>query len=524
MRWTNSLQPFVAYPIRGLWPLVALMALGLISASPARAQTPTTIYRFCLSHDAACPNGNTPNALIQATDGNLYGTTLQGGIGGYGCDGFSDVGCGTAFKITPSGSLTTLYRFCLTKTCPDGIYPSSLVQATNGDFYGTTEWGSTGTACEVAIGCGAVFKLTPGGELTTLHTFCSQSNCADGSNPVAGLIVASNGDLYGTTGGGGANSDGTVFKMTPSGTLTTIYSFCAQPNCADGNGPVAGLVQASNGDLYGTAEAGGTNNKGTVFKITPGGQLTTLYDFCSQPACADGAYPAVTLVQATNGDLYGMTMEGGLNGNIACPSSSVYTGCGTVFKLTPGGALTTIYSFCSQPNCADGSVPIAGLIQATNGDLYGTTPLGAKGSGTLFSLSPDGQLTTLYRFNARSGSDSSDPVTPLLQATSGSLYGTTERGAIGSSIDGTVFSLNLGLGPFVALQTNSGQVGERVTILGTNLADASSVTFNGTPATFTVNSTGSAITATVPAEATSGAVEVTTPNGTLQSNQRFIII
>jgi uncharacterized repeat protein (TIGR03803 family) len=154
----------------------------------------------------------------------------------------------------------------------------------------------------------------------------------------------------------------------------------------------------------------------------------------------------------------------------------------------------------------------------------GTTPLGAKGSGTLFSLSQDGQLTTLYSFNARSGSDSSDPMTPLIQATSGSLYGTTERGAIGSSIDGTVFSLNLGLGPFVALQTISGQVGERVTILGTDLTDASSVTFNGTPATFTVNSTGSAITATVPAGATTGTVEVTTPSGTLDSNKPFHVI
>jgi uncharacterized repeat protein (TIGR03803 family) len=169
-------------------------------------------------------------------------------------------------------------------------------------------------------------------------------------------------------------------------------------------------------------------------------------------------------------------------------------------------------------------VPIAGLIQATNGDLYGTTPLGgALGGGSLFTLSPDGLLTTLYSFSYRSGTDSEDPVTPLIQATSGSLYGTTALGKRGSEIDGTVFSLNLGLGPFVALQTNSGQVGERVTILGTDLTDASSVTFNGTPATFTVNSTGSAIIATVPAGATSGAVEVTTPNGTLQSNQRFRI-
>jgi uncharacterized repeat protein (TIGR03803 family) len=156
----------------------------------------------------------------------------------------------------------------------------------------------------------------------------------------------------------------------PAQTLTTLFSF----DGTNGEGPAAGLVQATNGDLYGTTALGGAYvsgfNEGTVFKITPGGKLTTLYSFCAQTACTGGDYfPEAGLVQATNGDLYGTTYDGGAN----CTSTG---GCGAVFKITPTGSLTTLYSFCSQANCADGEYPQSGLVQATNGDLYGTTPYG----------------------------------------------------------------------------------------------------------------------------------------------------
>src|ERR1022692_4823686 len=260
--------------------------------------------------------------------------------------------CATTAIAQPAQTLTTLYSFCSQSGCPDGSDPiAGLVQATNGDLYGTTAKGG-------ANGGGTVFKITPGGTLTTLYSFCSQTNCMDGVEPYAGLVQAANGDLYGTTVAGGANGYGTVFKITPGGTLTMVYSFCSQTNCADGAYPEAGLVQAANGDLYGTTPQGGANRGGTIFKITPGGTLTTLYSFCFQSGCTDGSTPFAGLVQAANGDLYGTTFYGGSGG--------------TVFKITPGGTLTTLYNFCSQTNCTDGDQPFAGLVQAANGDLYGT--------------------------------------------------------------------------------------------------------------------------------------------------------
>jgi len=244
-------------------------------------------------------------------------------------------GAGTVFKISPSGTLTTLYSFCPQSGCTDGALPyAGLLQAPNGDFYGTTAYGGA-SACSFALGCGTVFKVSPSGTLTTLYRFCARSGCADGYYPNAGLVQATNGDLYGTTVVGGANGNyGTVFKITPSGTLTTVYSFCAQSGCTDGSEPYAGLIQATNGDLYGTTYELGANGFGTVFKITPGGTLTTVYSFCAQTACSDGIAFA-RLIQAANGELYGTTNFGG---NFNCPSY----GCGTIFKVTPTGTLTTL--------------------------------------------------------------------------------------------------------------------------------------------------------------------------------------
>jgi len=222
-----------------------------------------------------------------------------------------------------------------------------------------------------------------------------------------------------------------------------------------------GLVQATNGDFYGTTSRGGAEDGGTVFKITLSGTLTTLYSFCSKSACADGWNPIAGLVQATDGDFYGTTTRGGANNG------------GTVFKITPSGALTTIYSFCSQSTpdqCADGAYPEAGLIQATNGDFYGTT-WGGGSNGNY----------------------------------------------------GTVFSLSVGLGPFVKALPHSGTVGEVIRILGTDLTGTASVNFNGTPAAFTVV-IPTEITATVPAGATTGKIQVTTPGGALFSSGPFLVL
>src|ERR1035437_228051 len=370
----------------------------------------------------------------------------------------------------------------------------------------------------VFVLCAATAVVLPARTFTTLHSF----DGTDGGQPRAGLVQATNGDLYGTTGSGGVNNNaecsyfgtgcGTVFKITPSGTLTTLYSFCAQSGCTDGYYPNAGLVQATNGDLYGTT-AYGPNcpgvgpGCGTVFKITPSGALTTLYSFCSQSGCPDGSDPEAGLVQAANGDFYGTTRVGGTNSG------------GTAFRITRGRTLTTLYSFCSQSGCTDGSSPQSALVQATNGDLYGTTGYGGNGYGTIFKITPSGELTTLYSLCSQSAcTDGEYLVAALVQDTNGTFYGTTSSG--GANGDGTVFSMSVGLGPFVETQTTSGKVGAAVKILGSDLTGATSVSFNGTAATFTVVSRY-LITTTVPAGATTGKVQVVTPSGTLSSNVPF---
>jgi uncharacterized repeat protein (TIGR03803 family) len=513
-------------PSRTYCGLLSMLALFIATAIASPAQTYTTLFSF----DGTDGNGSLAG-LVQATNGDLYGTTISGGDATAACN-FLATGCGTIFKITPNGTLTTLYKFCAESGCLDGASPAGgLAQATNGDFYGTTSGGGANSnpLCVAAylleVGCGTIFKITPGGTLTTLYSFCAQSGCTDGADPIGGLVQAANGDLYGTTIAGGANTSpsgnggGTVFKITPGGLLTTLYSFCAQSGCADGGTPMAGLIQAANGDLYGTTAEGGANGPydGTIFKITPSGTLTTLYSFCAQSGCADGDFPLAGLVQGTNGDLYGTTFGGGAN----CAPN----GCGTVFKITPSGSLTTLYSFCSQSDCTDGSSPEAGLVQATDGDLYGTTSFNGDtyNGGTIFKITPSGTLTTLYSFcqSVNPCTSGEYPQAALVQDTSGNLYGTTSFGGTGYA--GTIFSLSVGLGPFVETRRSYGTVGAAVEILGTDLTSATSVSFNGTAAAFTVVSP-SLIAARVPVGATSGKVQVAIPSGTLSSNVPFRVL
>jgi len=427
--------------------------------------------------------------LVQATNGNLYGTTYYGGT----------KDSGNVFEITPRGTLTTLYSLCSKSGCTDGEYTYAVpIQGTDGNFYGTTYLGGSKEL-------GTVFKVTPSGTQTTLHTFAGP----DGSEPLAGLVQGTNGSFYGTTNMGGAQGYGVIFKITPSGAFTTLHSFCSQSGCTDGENPYAALVQGIDGNLYGTTLGGGSSKGfGTVFKITPSGTLTTLHRFCTQSSCPDGKFPQTGLVQASNGNFYGTTISGGASGG------------GTIFEITPTGKLTTLYNVCSQSGCPDGNYLYAGLIQATDGNLYGIMDVGgAHGTGTIFKITLTGTLTTLYNFCSQSGCpDGQYPSGALVQATDGNLYGTTADG--GANGDGTVFRLSIGLGPFVETEPTAAKVGATVKILGTNLTGATSVTFNGKAATFTVASS-SEITTTVPAGATTGEVQVATPTGTLLSNVSF---
>lgn len=366
--------------------------------------------------------------LAEGFDGNLYGTTSSGGVN-TGCGDAH--GCGTVFEITPAGGLTTLYNFCSQPNCADGYTSdSALVQATSGNLYGTTYVGGANKS-------GTVFEMTPAGELTTLYAFCSRANCTDGNEPSGGLVQASNGNFYGTTAIGGYHNSGTVYEITPEGKLKTLHVFCTQSGCPDGNLPSGALVQAANGNFYGTTTYGGANNGcngscGTVFEITPTGALTTLYSFCSRSNCADGYGPLAGLIQAADGNFYGTTYYGGAN-----VGSCFGFGCGTVFEITPTGTLTTLYSFCPQSNCMDGSYPYGGVVQASNGNFYGTTVAGGSsvggcngsGCGTIFEITPASNLTTLYNFCSQAGcTDGDTPNGGVLQSTDGIFYGATVSG------------------------------------------------------------------------------------------------
>ena len=409
--------------------LAVLFCVATAIASPA--QILTTLANF----DGT--NGYYPNsAVVHGNDGNFYGTTVYGGTSN-SCAG----GCGTVFKMTPSGTLTTLYSFCSQPGCADGTTPSAVVQATDGNFYGVTNGGG-GTGNNCTGGCGTVFKMSASGSLTTLHVFCSGNlPCGDGSNPDNPLVQATDGNLYGTTDNGGPSNAcsggcGTVFKMTPSGTLTTLHTFSG----ADGSGP-GGLMQATDGNFYGVAFGGGTNDVGTIFKMTAGGGLTTLHNFDFD----DGQYPIAAPIQGTDGNLYGTTLGGG-NFTGTCAAA----GCGTIFKITLTGTFATLYSFSG----ADGGALIAGLLQATDGDFYGTTTGGGtapnctffeiSGCGTIFKITPAGVLTKLYDFCTSTCSTGVLPYAPLVQANNGAFYGSTSGGGnLNCSFGcGTVFSLS----------------------------------------------------------------------------------
>jgi len=358
----------------------ALLVLCVACAIESPAQT----FRILNNLNTSGPS----SPLVQGLDGNFYRTTRSGGASNQGA----------VFKMTPSGLMTTFHSFDGT----DGAIPVGLIQATDGNFYGATySGGNQNPACYPFFDqrCGTAFRITPSGAFTTLHSF----NGTDGANPESRLIQATDGNFYGTTSMGGAYYRGTVFKITPEGTLTTLYSF----DGTDGAYPV-GLIQATNGNFYGTTS-------GTVFKITPSGTLTTLHSFCSWNGCPDGDYPT-GLVQAADGNFYGTTDAGGAIGD------------GTVFKITPSGTLTKLHDF----HPADGVRPQE-LVQGTDGNFYGTTALGGanryscslNSCGTIFRITPSGTLTTLHSFD---GNDGEGPWGALMQATNGTFYGTTGWG------------------------------------------------------------------------------------------------
>jgi uncharacterized repeat protein (TIGR03803 family) len=343
----------------------------------------------------------------------------------------------------------------------DGWDPSGpLVQGANGNFYGTTAIGGSKND-------GTVFEITPQGSLTTLYNFCMQTNCADGIVPI-GLTLNTDGNFYGVTEGSAQSPSGigctmicgTIFQVTPSGELTTLYVFCQETNCDDGAQPQTAMIRATDGNFYGTTTYGGAGSRnseicsfgcGVVYEITPGGVFTTIHSFCMASNCTDGAWPA-GIIQATDGNIYGTTLMGGANNR------------GTIFKITPEGVFTTLYNFCSQTNCTDGSSP-ASLLQGTDGNFYGAAGDGAHYQGVIFKFTPTGTLTSVYNFCAQANCPDGAGPGDLIQGSDGALYGVTPGGETGGW--GGIFRITTG-GVFSSLHF----FGTKTTATGTLLQSA----------------------------------------------------
>jgi uncharacterized repeat protein (TIGR03803 family) len=428
----------------------AVLGLFFATALSAYAQTLTTLYSFTgPPNDGANPSYY--GALVFDSQGNLYGTTVSGGsFLSCSSGGYLDF-CGTVFRLTPQGKETVLHNFGMLTSAlqVDGADPlGGVVFGPQGNLYGTTEEGGT-SWIPPFLGFGTVFELSPAGHDKILHSFVGRAK--DGAYPYAGVVFDAQGNLYGTTNAGGSPSCdlgcGTVFKLAPDGTETVLHDFAGAPN--DGAGPGAALVFGPQGNLYGTTRGGGSTagyclyvdlGCGTVFMITPDGQETILYDFSS---LADGASPGGPLVFDSQGNLYGVTIDGGTG----CDRGD---GCGTVFKLAPDGTKTTLYNFTGG---ADGggaySGPGGGLIMDANGNLYGTTSGGgAYGGGVIFEITTTGTETVLYSFCSQSScSDGAEPNGSLVFDAQGNLYGMTYTGGAvcdfpyQGSTCGTVFKL-----------------------------------------------------------------------------------
>jgi len=451
--------------------LTAPLLFTTLAISPA--QTFTTLTDF----DGT--TGATPGPamqLVQGLDGFLYGTATAGG----------NFNSGTIFRVnTATGFVTRAYSF----DSGDAYIPAGgLVLAANGTFYGTTEFGGPSNL-------GAVFSFSPNGTLTIIG---KDFGGVLGAYPLAGLMQAPNGVLYGTTAQSLTPNASTMFKITPAGTDFTLLQNL------DASAAYVTLVQAADGNFYGTTITGGTKMMGEIFMTNPPGDLYILHNFSGN----DGQYPYTGLVLGPHGLLYGVTFYGG--------SENV----GTIFSFTTGGTLTTLHSFHFANNgYKQGYNPIAVLVVGSDGNLYGTTSAGGSvDSGVIFKITPAGQYTVLHNFST---TDASPQSGGLVQSTDGNFYGTLSGG--GASNLGIVYKLSTGLPPFVKTLPGAGKVGSTIDILGTKLTGATSVTFNGTPATFQVRQSGALITAVVPSGATSGIVQVTTPNGTLSSNVAFSV-
>jgi uncharacterized repeat protein (TIGR03803 family) len=391
------------------------VVLGIVASSfllgVASAQTESVLYSFTDAEG----DGDQPRAgVVFDAHGNLYGTTVGGG----------SEGRGVVFKLLPSGKKEIFYDFTGAK---DGNTPwAGVILDAKGNLYGTTLYGSV-SGCNFNIGCGTVFELSASGKEKLLYSF---KGGADGGNPIGGLVLDNKGNIYGTTASGSAFAEcenltlrGTVFKITPSGKETVLHTFTGS---TDGGCPSGALAFDSKGNLYGTTQFGGANNRGTVFKLAPGGGESILYDF---PGAEDGNQPFGGIILDAKGNLYGTTTYGGAYGD------------GTVFEISPSGEEIFLYSFSGT----DGSTPNGVLLLDKHGNLYGTAfDGGTTNHGNVFELTPPSTTSkTIYNFTG--AADGDHPPAGLVFDSNGNLYGTTDSGGDVNACNflgcGTVFKV-----------------------------------------------------------------------------------
>ncbi|MGA9978401.1 MAG: choice-of-anchor tandem repeat GloVer-containing protein [Candidatus Sulfotelmatobacter sp.] len=455
--------------------MLALLFMVAGSAVPAQAQipTPTALYDFGPNPDVCQGAYDTHlwGPLVQGRDGNLYGASNDCGVNG----------SGGVYKITPEGAESVLVAFPANfDQCIGG-----LTLASDGNFYGSCLLGNPAT------GLGSLYRVTPAGEFTDLYDF---TNAYGDQGPYFAPIQATDGNLYGTTSGNGV-AGGNVYKYTLAGEYTNLHTFSA----GDAT-PFGTLLQASNGDFYGTVvDCALTGNRGCVYKISTKGVYDEFYGFVD----ATGSSPYSGLIQGTNGKLYGSTDGGGTNDS------------GVIYSLTTAGKITVLHNIDST---TDGYQP--SIIQATDGNFYGGGWGGGTGNqGSLYELTSKNVFSVILLPNP--GPIGIEPLTPLIQHTNGLLYGTTSSGA---DDWGAFFSLNIGAKPFINLASLSGKQGATVAVFGQGFASSSVVKFGGVAAE-SVTLTGSTyLTATVPAGALTGTVTVTEGATTLTSRQTYKVL
>jgi uncharacterized repeat protein (TIGR03803 family) len=391
--------------------------MGVFSVHAAVANLETVIHSFL---GGANDGWDPESRLIVDEAGNFYGTT---GEGGTGTDCGSTQGCGTVFQITPGGQVTVLYSFA---GGSDGYTPrDGLFRDGAGNLYGTTSYGGDS-------GLGTAFKLAPDGTKTTLHSFAGGT---DGSTPNGDLVTDTAGNLYGTTSAGGTgvgsicrSGCGTVFKIAPSGQESVLHSFLGAAQ-GDGALPSGGLLADGRGNFYGATSAGGNatcdaGGCGTIFRITARGREQVLYAVAGG---SDGDGPNSNLIIDQAGKLFGTTVAGGIPGHLG----------GTVFKLSRRGVHSVLHKFGSG---TDGASPVDGMVADATGNMYGTTASGGMNfNGTVFMITPAGQETVLHLF--QNGADGFSPYAAPALDGQGKLYGTTIRG--GAMDKGIVYTVDL---------------------------------------------------------------------------------